>query len=610
MHYKPIESYGVIGNLDTVALVGTDGSIDFMCFPDFDSPTVFASLLDWKKGGKFQIQPATKSTNHKQFYLPDTCILLTRFMCEGSVAEISDFMAIEEMQSPNILVRRMKVVRGRVVFQIHLEPRFDYARSDHSIKKKKGEYLFIPKNKKISPLRLRTELTLQIVDGALIGEVELHAGECLSLILEEVIEGVESPATHPDYVAQSFKNTMNYWHRWISRSNYRGRWREVVNRSALTLKMLTSRKYGSIVAAPTFGLPEEIGGVRNWDYRYTWIRDGSFTLYALIRLGYTEEAGNFMRWIEDRCRDLNPDGSLQVMYGLDGTKKLTETELSHLEGYKGSSPIRIGNGAYGQLQLDIYGELMDSVYLYDKFGDAISIDLWLSLTRLLDWVCKNWKKKGMGIWEVRGRPQKFLYSRLMCWVALDRGIRLGRKRSFPAPYEKWLKIRDTIYKEIITNYWNEKLAAFVQTKNGATLDASSLMMPMMRFIGPKDPRWLSTMEGISNTLLDDSLVHRYDISDAAKDGLSGGEGTFSMCSFWYVECLSRSGDLRQARFVFEKVLAYSNHLGLYAEELGASGNHLGNYPQAFTHLGLISAAFDLDRRMDIQSGHLPTIVRH
>jgi GH15 family glucan-1,4-alpha-glucosidase len=363
-----------------------------------------------------------------------------------------------------------------------------------------------------------------------------------------------------------------------------------------------SQPHGSIVAAPTFGLPELVGGERNWDYRYTWIRDATFTLYALIRLGYTEEAGAFMKWIEARCDALEPDGALHVMYGIDGRHDLTEHTLDHLEGYKKSAPVRIGNGAYHQLQLDIYGELMDAVYLYNKFGEPISFDLWRNLVRLVGWVCKNWNQPDEGIWEVRGGRHHFLYSRLMCWVAIDRGIRLAHKRSFPAPLDAWYKARDEIYNDIFGNFWNPERQAFMQYKGGPALDAAGLVMPLVKFISPTDPRWLSTLEAIEDNLVDDSLVFRYGHRDAAPDGLEGKEGTFCMCSFWFVECLSRAGDPRKARLYFEKMLGYANHLGLYAEELGPRGEHLGNFPQAFTHLGLISAAYHLDRALSA-AGH-------
>ncbi len=601
MPYQPIENYGIIGDLYTVALVGIDGSIDFMCFPHFDSPTIFAAMLDDEKGGRFQIAPVLQNAQHKQLYLPDSNILLTRFLSNEGLAEVSDFMPIQADKQTHTLIRRVKTVRGQVCFRMVCQPRFDYARADHQVEQRDGQVIFTSRGDDGTVLRLLTPTLVEIKDGAAVAEFTLNEGQTAAFVLENIDRrGGASPSTAPGYVAQSFKDTLNYWHSWVARSTYHGRWREVVNRSALTLKLLTSQAHGSIVASPTFGLPESLGGERNWDYRYTWVRDASFTLYGLIRLGYTEEAGAFMKWVEARCEHLSQDGSLQIMYGLDGRTDLTEHTLDHLHGYRGSHPVRIGNGAYDQMQLDIYGELMDSVYLYDKYGEAISHDMWMNLVRLVDWVCENWRRKDEGIWEVRGGQQEFLFSRLMCWVAIDRALRLAHNRSKPAPLDRWHKTRETIYRDIHEHFWNPEMQAFVQYKGATTVDASSLLMPLVRFIGPTDRRWMSTMRVIERDLVDDSLVYRYRNEHAASDGLTGTEGTFNMCSFWYVECLSRAGDLHKARFFFEKMLGYANHLGLYAEELGASGEHLGNFPQAFTHLALISAAFDIDRRLSKQ----------
>ena len=598
MEVQPIENHAIIGDLHTAALVGMDGCIDFMCFPRFDSPTLFAALLDPEKGGRFQIAPLRAEVfRHKQLYFPDTNMLLTRFLANDGVAEVSDFMPIKHLGHSHDLVRRVKVVRGEIPLQMICAPRFDYARAHHSVEKRPNEVLFASKGADRLVVRLRTEVPVQIRNGDAVAQFKLRAGESAAFILEEVVAGEESPSARPDYTSESFKETMNYWLEWIGRSNYRGRWREMVNRAALTLKLLTSRPCGSIVAAPTFGLPEEIGGSRNWDYRFTWIRDASFTLYALMRLGYMDEARAFMRWIEERSRGRTPSGPLQVVYGLDGGSRLPETELRNWAGYHNSRPVRIGNGASGQLQLDIYGELLDSVYLYDKYGEPISYDFWLNLVRLVNWVCVHWRQRDDSIWEVRGGPRSFLYSRVLCWVAIDRGIRIAEHHSFPAPLVRWRRIRDQIYHEVYHEFWNPKLQAFVQFKGAQTVDALSLLMPLVKFISATDPRWRAHMETVKSSLVEDSLVYRYNVLAGSQDGLSGQEGTFTMCSFWYVECLARAGDLKQARFLFEKTLGYANHVGLYSEELGLCGEHLGNFPQAFTHLALISAAWNLDSRL-------------
>ena len=601
MPQLPIENHGIIGDLHTIALVGMDGTIDFFCFPQFDSPSVFASLLDDEKGGRFALAPVLDEARTKQLYLPDTNVLLTRFLSDEGVAEISDFMVIPPDGNPDArfqaLVRRAKTVRGEVRYRMACSPRFDYARAAHRTEGTKNEVLFHSEGPEQLTLRLRSSLPMKVHRGDATVEFTLKVDEHAWFVLERAEPGQESPSAAPDFVAESFKQTSDFWRDWVDRSNYTGRWRETVRRSALVLKLLTSRPHGSIIAAPTFGLPEVVGGDRNWDYRFVWIRDAAFTLYALTRLGYTDEASAFMRWIEARCEELGPDGQLQVLYGVDGRHGVGETRLDHLAGYRKSTPVRIGNDAYSQLQLDIYGELMDAVYLSDKYGEPISHDLWRNLVRMLDWLCEHWREPDDGLWEVRGGRHEFLYSRVMCWVALDRGLRLAAKRSLPAPVERWNAVRDEIYRHVFDDFWDPRREAFVQFPGAQALDASALLMPLVRFIGPTDPRWLSTLAAIERELVEDSLVYRYRMGRGAPDGLTGQEGTFSMCTFWFVECLARSGDLPKARLFFEKALGYANHLGLYAEELGPKGEHLGNFPQAFTHLGLISAAYQMDRML-------------
>jgi GH15 family glucan-1,4-alpha-glucosidase len=577
-----------------------NGSIDFMCYPHFDSPTIFVALLDRRNGGSFQIAPTHNEIKQKQMYLPDTTILLSRFLSQDGVAELSDFMPVRETGHLHRLVRRIKTIKGSFNYHLICDPHFNYGRSKHHVKITDSGVLFILDKKRT--FFLRSQIPLEIKAGAVVADFTLEEGQSASFIFKEYKESGISESEHPHYVSTAFKETLNYWRRWIGRCKYQGRWREMVHRSAMVLKLLTSHPDGSIVAAPTFGLPEDIGGERNWDYRYTWIRDASFTVYALLRLGFADEAAAFMSWIENRCGELRPDGSLQIMYGIDGRHILTEENLDHFEGYRGSTPVRIGNAAYNQLQLDIYGELMDSIYLYNKYVEPISFDLWQNTVRLVDWVANNWQQPDEGIWEIRGGQQEFLYSRVMCWVAVDRAVRLATKRSFPAPLDQWLKVRDQIYWDVMNNFWNPTEKYFSQAKNSNTVDASCLLMPLVKFISPTDPRWLSTLKAIENNLVEDSLVFRYCQTGAASDGIPGGEGTFNMCSFWYVENLSRSGDLNQARFIFEKALGYANHLGLYSEELGPSGEHLGNFPQAFTHLSLISAAYNLDRMINTAGG--------
>jgi GH15 family glucan-1,4-alpha-glucosidase len=568
-----------------------------MCFPDFDSPSIFAALLDQEKGGNFSISPVFTQMKTKQLYLPDTNVLLTRFLSHEGVGEITDFMPVEELFDGKELIRRVTTVRGEVTYQMKCSPRFNYGRTTHSVEVVNDkEVVFTSDGAEKVKLRLLSSVAMNVVDGDAVAEFTLGSAQTADFLFEH-IEKQHSDRDLTSFVTETLFKTVDYWKEWIAKSTYKGRWMEIVNRSALVLKLLTSYKYGSIVAAPTFSIPESIGGERNWDYRYTWIRDASFTVYALIRLGYTKEAGAFMNWVEKLCKDIKDQSTLGIMYSIHGNKKLEEKELDHLEGYMNSRPVRIGNNAYGQLQLDIYGELMDSVYLYNKYGEPISYDFWKDLEKQINWLSENWDQPDEGIWEVRGGKHKFLYSRLLCWVAFDRAIKIAEIRSFPLN-DKWKTERDKIFNSIFTEFWNGEKQAFMQFPGAPTVDASALLMPLIRFISPKDPRWLSTLKRIEDELVSDSLVYRYKPDVAAPDGFISHEGTFSMCTFWFVECLSRSGQLEKAQFYFEKMLGYANHLGLYSEQLGFQGEHLGNFPQAFTHMGLISAAYNLNKQLN------------
>jgi GH15 family glucan-1,4-alpha-glucosidase len=594
--YLPIAEHGLIGDLHTVALVGTEGTIDWYCSPRFDAPSVFASILDKERGGHYRIAPADPGWTSKQLYFPDTNVLITRFLSPMGVGELQDFMPIASVaENRHCIVRRLLAVRGHMTFRAEVEPRFDYGRERHEVRLHRDGAVFESPS---MTLALGAPVTLERTEQGVVAEFALDAGGSATWVLDSAGAGADPRCFDELDTRRAFYETVDYWRRWLGRSRYTGRWRETVHRSALTLKLLTYRPTGALVAAPTTSLPEQIGGVRNWDYRYTWVRDAAFSLYALLRLGFTDEAQDFMDFLTDRFATEShaPTGPLQIMYGIDGRTDLPEEELAHLEGYRGSGPVRVGNGAAKQLQLDIYGELIDSIYLYNKHGRPISHGSWMQVCRIVDWLCENWDEADEGIWETRGGRKRFTFSRLMSWVAVERAVRVARQRGLPADLVRWLDVRDRIYRQILDHGWHPERRAFVQHYDTEVLDASVLLMPLVKFIAPGDPLWLSTLDAVGSELVSDSLVYRYN-PIASPDGLEGDEGTFSMCTFWYVEALAGAGRVDEARLVFEKMLTYANHLGLYSEEIGATGELLGNFPQAFTHLALISAAFNLDRRL-------------
>ena len=587
--YLPIEDYGLIGDMRTAAVVGKNGSVDWLCLPHFDSPSVFGALLDDAVGGRFRI---TLDGEHavRQVYLPDTNVLVTRYTGDAGAAEIVDYMPVRSAASaqddtPTRLVRHVRALRGEVTLTVWCEPGFDYARTGHTARVVEGRGVVFESEPwsdaaragadtgralseggdgpaaPVPPrLGLSTKRTLALADGAhgpaATRTLTLARGERATFEVAMLADGQDlSDPLERDAEYALFRGTTTFWRDWLKTCTYTGRWREDVRRSALLLKMLIFAPTGAIVAAPTTSLPEALGGGRNWDYRYSWIRDAAFTLYGLLRIGFSAEVRDFIGWLRDRCEagmHDDPNGPLQIVYGIDGRRRLSESTLDHLEGYEQSAPVRIGNGAHGQLQLDIYGELLDAVYLYDKYGNAHRLGL-LDRHRAL---------RGLGVRELAaarrghlggggGEKEHFVYSKLMCWVALDRALRLADKRSLPAPRERWMTTRDEIYSTIQEKGWNAERGAFVQAFGSDALDASNLLMPLVFFTGPTDPRMLSTLRETLKSpeeggLTSDCLVWRYNLHEV-DDGVgeSGGgadeEGAFNLCSFWLVEALARAG---------------------------------------------------------------------
>ncbi|KAH8881246.1 Six-hairpin glycosidase [Thozetella sp. PMI_491] len=654
--YLAIENYGLIGNMRTCAMAGMDGSVDFMCWPEFDSPSVFCRLLDKDKGGYFSIHPSPGlSCTTKQQYLPSSNILQTRYIHEDGVVDLVDFFprpknahilakgpkqgvyrevtSVQE-ELKRWLVRRVECIRGQLSLDVEVFPAFGYAQEPHTTTVLQSVHeAGCPHSKTVTFHSRDVKLQLDViidrgeddtgthcpqvifqkvqVPGMLgegvIAKIVVAEGQAISFVLRDDIPDHVTPTITSAVLDLQQHDTQTYWYNWISKNKYKGRWREVVARSLMILKLMTYEPTGAIIAAPTFSIPEEIGGVRNWDYRFSWIRDSSFTIYILLRLGFSEEADAYMNFISERfIHSRGPDGALPIMFTIRGETEIPEMELTHLDGYRGSKPVRIGNGAAFHQQFDIYGELMDAIYLYNKYGKPINWDQWCSVREMLNYVLTIMNEPDMSIWEVRNNKQHFTYSKIMLWVAFDRGLRLADKRNFPCPNRaKWLEARDNLYEEIMEKGYNTEMKCFVQSyENSTMLDSSILIAPLVFFISPNDPRFVNTMDRIllppeKGGLTSTGLVYRYD-TELSEDGVGGREGAFSMCTFWLVEAMTRASVyepkyLVRAINLFENMLSYSNHLMMFSEEISRSGEQLGNTPQAFSHLALISAAFNLDR---------------
>jgi GH15 family glucan-1,4-alpha-glucosidase len=601
-----IAEHGLIGDLQTAALISTDGSIDWFCCPRFDSPSVFGALLDDERGGHFRVRPGGGTAyESKQMYFPDTAVLITRFFTDGGVGEVVDFMppAGREVTGNHRLVRMLRCVRGEMNFEVDIAPRFDYGRQAHRAEPTEHGIIFTTDLLTLTVHVVREPddarlAEVRVDEGDVRVSIDLTAGDVRGLVLESGADGPPREIRVAEF-QQLFDDTVAFWRSWLSRSSYTGRWRETLHRSAITLKLMTYAPTGGLVAAPTTGLPEQVGGERNWDYRYTWVRDASFSVYALLRLGFTEESAQFSGWLRDRVAEHagGEGGPLNIMYRVDGSSDLKEESLEHWSGYRNSRPVRIGNGASDQLQLDIYGEALDSIFFADERGLQVGHRGWVAIRELLDWLAEHWDQPEEGIWETRGGRQDFTYGRLMCWVAFDRGIRMAASHGRPAALDRWIVARDAIYDQIVDKGWNPQRQAFVQHYGTQVLDSSLLRMSSVGFIAPQDPMWASTLRAMDDELVTDSLVYRYNPS-ASPDGLQGSEGTFSLCSFMYVDALARAGRLEDARLAFEKMLTYANHVGLFSEEIALTGEQIGNFPQAFTHLALIDAAITLDKALN------------
>ena len=601
MSYQPIEHYGIIGNMHTIALVGMNGSIDWYCFPHIDSDAVFCALLDDEKGGRFVIQPGGEFDS-KSEYLPQTNILITRFRNRTGIMKLTDFMPVRRSgpesheEERHVFYRLIEMEQGQMDVVVRFEPRFDYARADTALRFVDGGLIAEGGGKSLA---LMSTKQLEIHDQGAGALWTLKAGDKVSLragstgesgqCCAKDFEPAEIPKTEED-----LEETKQFWLQWLDKRETGlgfslGYYKDMVERSALVLKLLYYGPTGTIAAAATTSLPEQIGGERNWDYRFTWVRDTAFTLQALFNLGHLSEMEGYFRWI-DKLLSESGVANLQIMYGLRGESDLEEIQLTHLDGYKGSRPVRVGNEAAKQRQLDIYGELMDAALKLSDYVGKIKAEQWPPLQEICDYVVEHWQDQDSGIWEVRGGPRDFVYSKVMCWVALDRGITIAKRYGFEADFERWRQVRDRIHAEVCERGFNKEKQTFVQYYDSHVLDSSNLLIPMLGFLPFDDPRIVSTVDGIIQELGHDGLLYRY----RAEDGLAGREGTFLLCTFWLVECLVRMGRLTEAEGLLRRLERAANHLGLFSEEYDVQWDQaLGNFPQAFTHIGYVNSVMRL-----------------
>jgi GH15 family glucan-1,4-alpha-glucosidase len=591
---QPISAYGLIGDMRTAALVGLDGSIDWCCLPRFDSGSVFAALLDSERGGMWAIHPEGRWTS-TQRYLPRTNILETTFRtADGAVVSVTDFMPVAEDGGPSgphpEIHRRLRCSRGRVLMNIVFMPRFEYGARTTRVEQLRAGIFATDRTDQVLTLSSAKPLDWMIEQSSATARFALEKGEERWLVLR-----YDDDDIHPvDRYESSRKldNTAAFWQRWSAKVKYSGPYRGMVKRSALALKLLTHADTGAMIAAPTTSLPEAIGGIRNWDYRFVWLRDAAFTLAALDAVGHYREADQFMRFLKKVCRH-EGGGHLQIMYGIDGRRDLVERQLDHLSGYRNSRPVRVGNGAVGQLQLDVYGEVMETADIWRR-NHEMTEGTWRVLRGLVDWVSKNWHLPDSSIWEVRGEVRHYVFSKVMSWVALDRGVRMAEELSLESDTAGWRAARDTLHAEIMDRGWSEERQSFVQSYDDSALDAAALAIPMVRFLPWNDPRVHSTVRAVARelTTMDGELVYRY----RHADGLEGEEGAFSICTFWLAQALAMIGERERAERVFRRMLRHANHVGLYSEEIDPlTGEFLGNFPQAFTHIALINCAAALAR---------------